>query len=395
MRKLILPIAVLASVIGSASAQSFRIFAITGDNKGNLNWNTVREINATDGAVKTTLYNPAVTKSLNYQSFANRNATPTVEPAISAVAATAYDAKNNRLYYTNMRGNTLNYIDLSAKSLTVISNDDAAFNTGDKYKSEASIITRMTFGADGAGYALTNDGEQLIRFTSNGNSQTITNLGRIIDGKGNVSVHNQCTSWGGDMVGDAFGNLYLITMHSSVYKINTQTLVADYIGSIKGLPTEFTTNGAAVNENGELVISGAAYTKSYFTVDISTLQVTGEVKSQEGVFNASDLASSNLLYQAKVSAQPQVIAGTEKVSIYPNPAVGKKFQVKIAATNASDKYSVEVTDIRGKVILQNNTAVGSQLMKVDLPTGTPAGLYFLKVTNTSKQTVYNNKLVVE
>jgi hypothetical protein len=190
-------------------------------------------------------------------------------------------------------------------------------------------------------------------------------------------------------------NLYLITMHSSVYKINTQTLVADYIGSIKGLPTEFTTNGAAVNENGELVISGAAYTKSYFTVDISTLQVTGEVKSQEGVFNASDLASSNLLYQAKVSAQPQVIAGTEKVSIYPNPAVGKKFQVKIAATNASDKYSVEVTDIRGKVILQNNTAVGSQLMKVDLPTGTPAGLYFLKVTNTSKQTVYNNKLVVE
>jgi hypothetical protein len=125
------------------------------------------------------------------------------------------------------------------------------------------------------------------------------------------------------------------------------------------------------------------------------LQVTGEVKSEEGVFNASDLASSNLLYQAKVSAQPQVIAGTEKVSIYPNPAIGKKFQVKIAATTASDKYSVEVTDIRGKVILQNNTAVGSQLMKVDLPTGTPAGLYFLKVTNTSKQTVYNNKLVVE
>ena len=396
MKKIVLPIAALAAFFATASAQSSRLFAITGETKGNLNWNAVREIAIGDASVKNTLYSPSANQAISYQSFANRSATPTAEPAISAIAATAYDAKTNRLYFTNMRGNTLNYIDLNAKSLTVISNDDAAFNTGDKFKSEASIITRMTFGSDGNGYALTNDGEHLVRFTS-GSRSVITDLGRLTDGASNstVSVHNQCSSWGGDLVGDAYGNLYLITMHSTVYKINTQTLVADYVGAIKGLPTNFTANGAAVDANGDLIISGAAYTESYFKVNIGSLEVIAPVKTEEGVYNASDLASANLLYQAKV-ADTKAIAGVEKVSIYPNPAVGKVFKVQIS-NPSSDKYVVQVSDVRGKVISQNTSTVAAegQSLKVNLPTGTPAGLYFLKVTNTAKQTVYNNKIVVE
>ena len=394
MKKLILPIAVLVAMFANnANAQSAKIYAITGETQGNVNWNSVREINSADGAVKTTLYNPSAKQTLSYQSYKNRNVAPTAEPAVSAIAAAAYDVKNNRLYYTNMRGKTLNYVDLNENNLTVVSNDDAIFNTGDKFKTEASIITRMTFGADGAGYALTNDGEHLVKFTTESNA-VVTDLGRLIDGANNGanSIHNNLTSWGGDMVGDAFGNLYVITMHSAVYKVNTQTLVADYVGNIKGLPTEFTTNGAAVNEDGDLLISSAIYTASYFKVDISTLQVISPVKTASGVYNASDLASSNLLYQSKVAA---ITAGTaaDKVSVFPNPAVGKTFQLKVASS-LNSKYGLEVTDTRGKVVLQNTTN-SNETLKVNLPKGTASGVYYLKVTNQSYKIVYNEKLIVE
>jgi len=394
MKRLILPIAVLVAMFATnANAQSSRIFAITGETQGNVNWNAVREINSTNGAVKTTLYSPAAKQAISYQSFKNRNVSPTAEPAVSAIAAAAYDAKNNRLYYTNMRGTTLNYVDLNEDNLTVVSNDDAIFNTGDKFKSEASIITRMTFGADGAGYALTNDGEHLVKFTTENNA-VITDLGRLIDGanNGTNSIHNTLTSWGGDMVGDAFGNLYVITMHSAVYKVNTQSLVADYVGSIKGLPNEFTTNGAAVNEDGDLVVSSAIYTASYFKVDIASLNVLGAVKTATGVYNASDLASANLLYQSKVAAISSSTA-SDRVSVFPNPAVGKNFQVKIAGTS-TNKYVLEVTDARGKVILQNTTN-NNQTLKVNLPKGTASGIYYIKVTNEAKKAVYTDKLIVD
>ncbi len=392
MKKLFLPISALMALSVSVSAQNARIFAITGDVKGNVNWNAVREIKSTDGTVKTTLYTPSAKPSISYQSLQNRNKTPNGEAPFSAIAATGYDAKSNRLYFTNMRGNTLNYVDLNESNLTVVNNEDATFNTGDKFKSEANIITRMCFGADGAGYALSNDAEHLIRFTTD-SKPVVTSLGRISDGanNGDKSIHTAPTSWGGDMVGDAMGNLYVINMHSDVYKINTQRMVADYIGSIKGLPEGFTTNGAAVNEDGDLVVSSAIYTESYFKVDFSTLKVTSPVKSEGGVFNASDLASSNLLYQAKVS--PIAVATSDKVSVYPNPTVGKNFQVKVANT-VSGKYTLTVTDNKGRTILSNNTT-NNQTLKVNLPKSTPAGIYILRVTNATNQAIHTQKIVVE
>ncbi len=392
MKKLFLPISALMALSVTGNAQSARIFAITGDVKGNVNWNAVREIKGTDGTVKSTIYTPSAKPSLSYQSLVNRNKTPNGEAPFSAIAATGYDAKTNRLYFTNMRGNTLNYVDMNETQLTVVNNEDAVFNTGDKFKSEANIVTRMCFGADGAGYALSNDAEHLIRFTTD-NRPIVTSLGRLSDGanNGTKSIHTAPTSWGGDMVGDAMGNLYVINMHSDVYKINTQRMVADYLGTIKGLPEGFTTNGAAVNEDGDLIVSSAIYTESYFKIDFSTLTVTSPIKPEGGVFNASDLASSNLLYQSKVS--PLAVAITDKVTIYPNPAVGKTFQVNVANT-VSGKYTLTVTDSKGRTVLQNYTTA-NQVAKVNLPKSTPSGVYVLKVTNAANQAVYNQKIVVE
>ena len=393
MKKLFLPLSALIALSVNVNAQSAKIFAVTGDVQGNLNWNAFREVNSVDGSLKSTIYTPSAKQPLSYQSLVNRNVAPTLEPAFTAIAAIAYDAKTNRLYYTNMRGNTLNYVDLNEGGLTVVSNEDAAFNTGDKFKSEANIITRMTFGADGAGYALSNDAEHLIRFTTD-NKPVVTNLGRLIDGanNGSNSIHNTITSWGGDMVGDALGNLYVVNMHNAVYKVNTQTLVADYVGAIKGLPEGFTTNGAAVNEDGDLILSSAIYTASYFKVDFASLTVTGSVKTGTGVYNASDLASANLLYQSKVIS-PALAATSAKVSVYPNPAVGKTFQVQVGGA-ATDKFVLQVTDVKGKTVYESSLNANS-LSKINLFKSVGAGVYFIKVTNAAKQSIYSSKVVVE
>ena len=393
MKKLFLPLSALIALSVNVNAQSAKIFAVTGDVQGNLNWNAFREVNGSDGSLRTTIYTPSAKQPLSYQSLVNRNLAPTAEPAFSTVAATAYDSKSNRLYYTNMRGNALNYVDLNEGGLTVISNEDAAFNTGDKYKSEANIITRMTFGADGAGYALSNDAEHLIRFTTD-NRPVVTNLGRLIDGASNGanSIHNNITSWGGDIVGDAFGNLYVVNMHNAVYKVNTKTLITDYVGAIKGLPEGFTTNGAAVSEDGDLILSSAVYTSSYFKVDITSLTVKSPVKTESGVYNASDLASANLLYQSKV-VSPAVAELSAKVSVYPNPAIGKSLQVKVGGVT-SEKYVLQVLDIKGKTVYES-TVNANSLSKINLFKSVGAGVYSIKVSNSSKQAIYNNKVVVE
>ena len=76
-----------------------------------------------------------------------------------------YDKKNNRLYYTPMFIDQLRYIDL--KTMKVFYVADRAF-TGKPQKSsdQGNIVTRMVIASDGNGYAMTNDGTQLIQFST-------------------------------------------------------------------------------------------------------------------------------------------------------------------------------------------------------------------------------------
>ena len=89
----------------------------------------------------------------------------------------------------------------------------------------------MTIADDGNGYALTNDGAHLIRFTT-GKKLVITDLGMLADApesKG-VSIHSSCSSFGGDMIADNEGNLYVFSARNSVFKINIETKVATHLG---------------------------------------------------------------------------------------------------------------------------------------------------------------------
>ncbi len=402
MKQKILPsLAIAALLISSQTiAQKNSAFAVTAAGKGNFTWNVIREVDLSSGEVIRTIYDPAINKSIKYKlaSGIEKGNLSLNSATGSGVAAAAYDALHNRLYFTNMRTNDLMYFDFSANDLNVVINDNPAFNTGDK-NDEANIITRMAFATDGLGYAITNDGKSLLRFTTD-QKPAVTNLGELIDGKknGTMSIHAQCSSWGGDMVGDAYGNMYLVTYKNHIFKINPKTRIADYVGQIKSLPEDFTSNGMVVSDDGDLIVSSAILSDNYYKVNISTLEATIIKKKEDKVFNSSDLANGNLLYQKKSDENfvKDEVKGNDALSVYPNPVTYKTFSVKFDKVPAG-KYNLVLTDASGRNVVTRalNISLPGQIEKVSLPRASAGGMYLMKVTGGNRKLFYSDKIAVQ
>lgn len=384
----------------NAWSQSRKAYAITADVKGTYNWISVKEIDLSTGEVVKSVYDPTSRQQFQLKTVDGQNLSARGGqdiPTSTGVAAAAYDEKNQRLYFTNMRGNELRYFDLAAQTVTVVVNPDQQFNTGSK-ADESNVITRMAIGADGFGYALTNDGRNLVRFSLEG-KPTITNLGAVRDDSrnGGVSIHNQCTSWGGDMIADAYGNLYVFSMRGQVFRINPNTRVAEHLGAVKGLPADFTINGTAVDAEGHVVISSAVNTGSYYRLNLGTMTALSIPKAGENVWNASDLASSNLAYRGGLNntiVAPEV-KGNDQISVYPNPVASSFINVSFEKITPGI-YTIELLDASGRRVVNQVTEVtGVQSQRVNLPKSVSGGMYLVKVINADGKAVFHEKIVVQ
>lgn len=375
------------------TAQQNTGFAITGSAKGDIAWMTVRKIDLTSGAEIQKIYAPT-DKPAILDALSGTRLSSVTAPTETLVAATAYDSKTNRLFFTPMHSNELRYFDLNKNDNTVYYVHNTALKSFSD-KGESDVITRMCFGADGFGYALTNDGNHLIRFTA-GPKVTITDLGAVQDGENNddISIRNMCTSWGGDMIADAMGNLYAISMKGNVFKINPQTKVADFIGAISNLPADYTINGAAVDANGKVIISSAVKTDMYYSMDLATLQANAAGKN---VFNASDLASSHLAYEnvSQAKQNPVVSAiGNSNVTVYPNPVLNKSVQISFDKVTPGN-HTIQLTDVNGHTIFTKVMNISSATTsQFTLPQNVEAGIYIIKVNDESGKVSYSGKLVV-
>ncbi|MEP6845297.1 MAG: T9SS type A sorting domain-containing protein [Panacibacter sp.] len=381
---------------GQTTAQKSNAFAITGSTKGDVSWTSVRQIDLSSGAEVRSIYSlkdkPAV---LDAMSGARAGAV--TAPTETFVAATAYDSKTNRLFFTPMHGNELRYFDLNKGTNAVYYVRNTPLRSFEE-RSEADVITRMCFGADGYGYALTNDANHLIRFTS-GSKITISDLGSVKDGADNesISIRNLCTSWGGDMIADAMGNLYVISMKKNVFKINPQTMLADYIGPIENMPADYTINGAAVDDNGKVVVSSAVRTDNYYSFDLATLKATATPKKGTDVYNASDLASGHLAYEdvsdAKVNPAINVI-GNSAISVYPNPVLNRTFQVAFEKV-ASGNQTIQLSNVSGTNVLTRVINVNAKsTTQITLPASVHSGMYVIKVSDATGKVTYSGKIVV-
>lgn len=341
------------------------------------------------------------------------------KPFATNSAACAYDKKHERLYYTPMSINQLRYIDLKSKTPKIYYFEDEPFGTVSGMGDAPNQITRMVIASDGDGYALTNDGNHLIRFTT-GKKPVITDLGVLTDdaANGKFSVHSG-NGYGGDMIADASGNLYLITANRNVFKIGIENKVAAYQGTIKGLPKGFSTNGAMVEEAGKIIVCSSQSTLGYFRFDLANIQAPAEKVSTSGdVFNASDLANGNLAFEkkkkdkkneeSKQETQPVATNNTSRsgpqqemlqnngIVVYPNPVTTGV--VKLSFENQpAGKYQVQFLDISGKLISSQEVIINNkvQVEQFRLPELIGKGNYFIKVFSELNKVSSITKLVVQ
>jgi hypothetical protein len=398
---------------GQARSQSDRFaYAITDVNQGGANWSYLRKLNLQNGEFSNVLLNGTDAKQIAFDAITKKSfVSPATEvnrgfllqPAFSSgVAAMAYDKKNNRLWYTPMFIDQLRYIDLKSMKVYYVSNNDFT-GMAKKSPDQGNIITRMAMGDDGYGYALTNDGANLVRF-STGKNISVTNMGTIVDdpaSKG-VSIHSSCTSFGGDMIADNQGNLYVFSARNHVFKVNVETKVSTHLGTISGLPANFTSNGAVVTTDNKILVSSALDSKNFYTVDPGSWTATPFVLNSG--WGSSDLANGNILdtrpkltmESAKGILGTTTETGNDLVQIYPNPVTNNKFAVQFSQLEPGE-YSLQVTDVMGKQVLRRivNVSGKDQTESVGLNPGFAKGFYLVNILDKNSKTVFSKKLIVE
>ncbi len=276
----------------------------------------------------------------------------------------------------------------------------------------------MAIGSDGDGYALTNNAEHLIRFGTNKKAK-ITDLGALTDdpSNGNYSIHNRI-GYGGDMVADDKKNLYVITGNRVVFYVDVKTMVAKYVGTIKGLPKGFTTNGAAVEKGTSIIVTSSTSTSGYYKFDLNTMQAE-KVSTAGSVYNASDLANANFIAQKKVKkadeeklveekpiekeeavAEAKTLpienASSQKISVYPNPAITETVKVSFDGYEPGI-YQLQLMDLAGKVLSTQTLNINNKLQvrEYRLPSQLAKGTYILNVINNASKIMNTEKIIVQ
>jgi hypothetical protein len=412
MRSPLIPISIFLLSSLPSAGQNFA-YAFTYSKPGSLTGTTVRLVDLHSGQTVRSLYQEGQSYQISGAKGSRiaRDGDAVLQkdtsllPMATSVAAAAYDQVHNRLFYTPLGIDQLRYIDLRGSKLP-------AFNyiTGQEFGvcrgifDVPSQITRMVISPDGFGYALSNDGDHLLRFTTDENIK-ITDLGEVTDNPANttVSIHSLCSSTGGDMVSTVTGELILVTAYNHVFSIDPATKIATYQGMIAGLPAGFTSNGAAVDDEGDLVVCCATESpdNAYYKVDMKSLKAS-RVSGVGSVVAASDLANSNLLGQ---SAEARRLFGDNSkaslanpgrvFSIYPSPVTDGYLNMSL--TNfAKGTYQVQIQDLAGRNIKSWSVDVNKvwQVERIDIGSYTSQGVYVIRLYDKVRSIFFIRQFMV-
>lgn len=399
----------LVSAAMSANAQNDRFaYAITDLTKDGTGWNALRKIDLATGEYSDVLFNgtvaapavyDAVSKKVLVQQPDARFGTALQYPFSTGVAAAAYDKKHNRLYYTPMFIDQLRYIDLKTMQVYYVA-DQNFTGLGNMHNDEGKCITRMVIGPDGDGYAITNDGNTFIKFTT-GKKPAITQLGALVDDPSNngISIHNRCSSFGGDMIADDKGNLFILSARNHVFKVSIEDKVAKHLGVVEGLPATFTINGAAVDGDGNLLVSSAMDANAWYVVNPNSWDAS--VFSSNGAYRASDLANSNFLQTGNKAKTIETLVRPKSdfsnlVKVFPNPVVTDQFSMQFEKVPAGE-YTMELTDVMGRVVAKKRIIVSSesQVEQISLKASNAKGVYLVRLADNTQKNVFEQKIIVQ
>ncbi|RXK61507.1 T9SS type A sorting domain-containing protein [Lacibacter luteus] len=395
--------AFLFIALSSAAQKSSFVYMISAP-ENQASWLNIELMNSKKGELVQTIYDyrkqhaAVVDIETNQQRTTTGNALPTT----TTVAAAAYDGKTQRMFFIPMRVAELRWADVRTPAEAKYYTTSSAVLNELNLNDPANHITRMVIGADGYGYAITNDGNHLYRFTT-GKKPQLTDLGNLVDAAANgaMSVHSQCSSWGGDVVAGTDGLLYLISQRQQVFSIDPETRITTNLGTIKGLPENFTVNGAAVNDEGMILLSCSYGNQPFYQIELDQLQAKLAFTKDQRI-NASDLASSNLALRPAIN-NGQYVQGrspfetaNQKISMYPNPVTEYRFQLNFEETTTGI-HTIQVMDISGKLLLNKivNISGPGQFEGVELNKKISKGMYFVKVLNSELKAVYTSKFILQ
>jgi uncharacterized repeat protein (TIGR01451 family) len=267
------------------------IFQTTPSSEDGSTYQLIQDLNTSTGQSTWTYYDGSSGPCYN----ANTGALLASGSLLSSSAAIAYDKSTNRIYFVNNTTSKppLGYIDLNYSTPRAYSYVGYPLETN---TCPTCNINRMCFASDGYGYALTSSANDLIQFSVNSSNVPVINrMGALVNDANNP--YNVLTEAGGDIFGDGSGRVYLIGNSSRIYKINTSTRVATYMGTATPTPTG-PSQAIAIDPNGVVYIGGgygnvgAGTDAMVYQIDLFTMAITAvNTPGTAGVYNAGDYAS--------------------------------------------------------------------------------------------------------
>jgi Secretion system C-terminal sorting domain len=197
--------------------------------------------------------------------------------------------------------------------------------------------------------------------------------------------------------------LYIISATRNVFVVDVNTRITTFKGTISGLPANYTTNGAAVDADGNVILSSATAFVGYYKMNIADLTAQ-KIEGSDIVYNASDLASGNLLFQkeadeARANSFAKLIPANTSVinenTVFPNPVTGSSFYVALAG-KLQGTYTIVITDLAGRAMQSTRTGLskGQQVQQVNLTSRPAKGTYLVKVLDEKGTEILSDKLMV-
>lgn len=347
------------------------ITAVTGVTKGKIEFQDFRKIDLNNLSASHILVSKSDNLNLKSETGKSCNCSKYI------AAMTTNDAGD--VFFIPMTQSRLMTVNTVSKTGTFSEIQKSGLDA----KDQGTYHARMVTAADGFMYALNNNGSELLKISSNG---TVYNLGPVQSFMAEVKkLANENMAFGGDMIADAFGNLYIISAAGNVFKLNPNSMDADFIGKIKGLPEKYTVNGAAVTKDGNVVLATTS-DHGFYTLDFDTLETKFAANYDLPVY---DLSSPYLLKQDQAESLTN-----SNYSLYPTVVKSSELNI-VSKVNEPVKLDVSVWNMNNKLVYSSSVAVHSAGdFKVNLNGALQPGIYILKAVNQNGAEVINTKFTL-
>lgn len=349
------------------------LIAITGSPNGGINFKDIRTLED-NRVILDTNYNH------RYQGI------PGEAPIQPLIAAAEVNAAGDKVLYLPMASSVYYVLDIKSGTVTAHKSDDIVVAGCD----EGFLYSRMGRVADGSIYALNNNSTQLLKFTEKNGTFVCESVGYLnfVGTTMGKTLDDRDFAWGGDLIGDAFGNLFLISAHNNIFKIDPKRKEITFYSKIEGLPDGFTSNGVAAMEDGSVLLASNGSTTHLYALDFASS--TAKLYKDSNTERIYDLASPYLMSKKESEIANQIADLKSSVRVYPSMVENQLIHVD---NDSKSDLTVQVFDLNGTQIASSLSRSKSKNQSINLNQAKP-GVYLVRLLDGSGAEVINTKVTV-